>query len=318
MRPRHQRSPVTIKATEVAIVDRAFEEGWIVAQPAGAAQRQARGGDRIGSRGSRGGGAAQSRRPHRDGVRARRSDRRAAALRHSRVQAGEALARSPPRSDAAEGVCSARAATSASICPPTTCARDFDAVVLAGGATLPRDLPVPGRELAGIHFAMEYLPPQNRRCEGDELADERNHHRRREARRDHRRRRHGRGLPGHGAPPGRRAASRSSSCCRARPTTARRATRGRSGRTSSACRPRTRRGASALFAVSTERFIGDAAGRVTTLRAVRVESATVDGRPSLRAGAGLRADDLRRSRAARDGVSRAGALGHARRVRRAA
>jgi glutamate synthase (NADPH/NADH) small chain len=44
-----------------------------------------------------------------------------------------------------------------------------DAVLLAGGAEQPRDLRVPGRDLAGIHFAMEYLPQQNRRCEGDEV-----------------------------------------------------------------------------------------------------------------------------------------------------
>jgi glutamate synthase (NADPH/NADH) small chain len=43
----------------------------------------------------------------------------------------------------------------------------FDAIVLAGGSTMPRDLKVPGRELSGIHFAMEYLTLQNRRCEGD-------------------------------------------------------------------------------------------------------------------------------------------------------
>ncbi len=48
---------------------------------------------------------------------------------------------------------------------------DFDAVLLAGGAGQPRDLPVPGRELAGIHFAMEYLTLQNRRNEGDEIPD---------------------------------------------------------------------------------------------------------------------------------------------------
>jgi len=48
--------------------------------------------------------------------------------------------------------------------------RDYDAVVLAGGATAPRDLPVPGRELGGIHFAMEYLTESNRRCEGDAVA----------------------------------------------------------------------------------------------------------------------------------------------------
>src|SRR5262249_35379786 len=40
---------------------------------------------------------------------------------------------------------------------------DYDAVVLAGGAELPRDLPVPGRELEGVHFAMDFLPLQNRR-----------------------------------------------------------------------------------------------------------------------------------------------------------
>jgi glutamate synthase (NADPH/NADH) small chain len=45
--------------------------------------------------------------------------------------------------------------------------RDFDAVILAGGAEHPRDLKVPGRELKGIHFAMEFLPQQNKRCHGD-------------------------------------------------------------------------------------------------------------------------------------------------------
>jgi glutamate synthase (NADPH/NADH) small chain len=46
---------------------------------------------------------------------------------------------------------------------------DFDAILLAGGAEQPRDLPVPGRELKGIHFAMEFLPQQNRRNLGDSL-----------------------------------------------------------------------------------------------------------------------------------------------------
>jgi len=44
---------------------------------------------------------------------------------------------------------------------------EFDAIVLAGGAEQPRDLKVPGRELEGIHFAMEFLRQQNRRCVGD-------------------------------------------------------------------------------------------------------------------------------------------------------
>ena len=48
---------------------------------------------------------------------------------------------------------------------------EFDAVVLAGGAEKARDLPVPGRELKGIHFAMDYLPQQNRRVSGEPAAD---------------------------------------------------------------------------------------------------------------------------------------------------
>jgi glutamate synthase (NADPH) small chain len=50
--------------------------------------------------------------------------------------------------------------------------REFDAVVLCCGAERPRDLQVPGRELSGIHFAVDYLTQQNRRCEGDDVADD--------------------------------------------------------------------------------------------------------------------------------------------------
>jgi glutamate synthase (NADPH/NADH) small chain len=49
---------------------------------------------------------------------------------------------------------------------------DFDATLLAGGAEQPRDLPVPGRELAGVHFAMDFLEQQNRRVAGDSVPDE--------------------------------------------------------------------------------------------------------------------------------------------------
>jgi glutamate synthase (NADPH/NADH) small chain len=50
--------------------------------------------------------------------------------------------------------------------------KEFDAICLAGGATQPRDLQVPGRELKGTYFAMEYLPLQNKRNAGDEIPDE--------------------------------------------------------------------------------------------------------------------------------------------------
>jgi glutamate synthase (NADPH/NADH) small chain len=50
--------------------------------------------------------------------------------------------------------------------------KEFDAVLLAGGSESPRDLKVPGRELKGIHFAMEFLPQQNRRNAGDTVRDQ--------------------------------------------------------------------------------------------------------------------------------------------------
>jgi len=49
---------------------------------------------------------------------------------------------------------------------------EFDAVILAGGAELPRDLPVPGRELKGVHFAMEFLPQQNKVNAGDKVKEQ--------------------------------------------------------------------------------------------------------------------------------------------------
>ncbi|MBK8103251.1 MAG: glutamate synthase subunit beta [Cellvibrionales bacterium] len=53
---------------------------------------------------------------------------------------------------------------------PEQLQKDFDAVVMAGGAEMPRDLPAPGRELQGIHFAMEFLPQQNKVDAGDKLS----------------------------------------------------------------------------------------------------------------------------------------------------
>jgi glutamate synthase (NADPH/NADH) small chain len=48
----------------------------------------------------------------------------------------------------------------------------FDAVILAAGSEVPRDLPVPGRELQGVHYAMEFLPQQNRVNAGDKLKEQ--------------------------------------------------------------------------------------------------------------------------------------------------
>ena len=118
----------------------------------------------------------------------------------------------------------------------------FDAVVLATGSRVPRDLPVPGRELDGIHFAMDYLYDRNRWVAtqtgtptGSAPPERRRSDRRGQARRRHRRRRHRRGLRRQLAPRGRRVDHAARAAARAArrtaPTTAR---RGRCGRRSSA------------------------------------------------------------------------------------
>ena len=60
---------------------------------------------------------------------------------------------------------------SGKILSPETLENDFDAVLIAGGAEQPRNLPVPGRQLSGVHFAMDFLPLQNMICAGDKLED---------------------------------------------------------------------------------------------------------------------------------------------------
>ena len=97
------QDPVTIKQVEVEIVDRAWDEGWIEPVPPDGADGQARRGRRLGPRGARGRAAAHARGARRRGVRARRPHRRAAALRHPRVQDGEAPPRPAPRADAGRG-----------------------------------------------------------------------------------------------------------------------------------------------------------------------------------------------------------------------
>jgi glutamate synthase (NADPH/NADH) small chain len=60
----------------------------------------------------------------------------------------------------------------ATVVDPAKLAKEFDAVVLAGGAEHPRDLPIPGRDLDGVYYAMQFLPLQNRRNAGDKNVPE--------------------------------------------------------------------------------------------------------------------------------------------------
>ena len=165
--------------------------------------------------------------------------------------------------------CSSRPTrTSAATSPVEDLRREFDAILLAGGAEQPRDLNVPGRELKGIHFAMEFLPQQNRVCEGDTVAEPDPRHR--QARRHHRRRRHRRRLPGHQPPPGRALRHAVRTAAQAARRRARRRLRGRCGPCNCASKARTKKAACAIGASPPCSFTGDDDGNVKQLHAVRV------------------------------------------------
>jgi glutamate synthase (NADPH/NADH) small chain len=163
--------PVTIKSIEVSIVERAFQEGWIVPQPPAV-----RTGKRVAIVGSGPAGlacAAQLNRAGHEVTVFERADRIGGLLRYG-IPEFKMEKRFLDRRLAileAEGIRFQPSTHVGVDVPAGDLRRDFHAVVLAGGAGWPRDLPVPGRELAGIHFAMEFLPLQNQRCEGDDVPD---------------------------------------------------------------------------------------------------------------------------------------------------
>ena len=151
--------PVTIKQVEVSIIDRAWDEGWVEPVPPDSADRQA--GRRRRLRPGRAG-----RRPAADPGRPRRTvyeraDRIGGLLRYGIPEFKMEKRVLDRRLDQmrAEGTAFVPVAceVGADLSVEELWGR-HDAVVLAAGATVPRDLPIPGRELAGIHQAMEYLP----------------------------------------------------------------------------------------------------------------------------------------------------------------
>ncbi|HMA46592.1 MAG TPA: glutamate synthase subunit beta [Frankiaceae bacterium] len=159
--------PVTIKQVEVSIIDRAWDEGWVA--PVLPALRTGR---RVAVVGSGPAGLAAAQQLTRAGhevVVYERDDRIGGLLRYGipefkmekrhldrrLAQMAAEGTRFVPSCDVGVDVAAEELVSA------------HDAVVLAGGATAGRDLPVPGRELAGIHLAMEYLTPANRVQEGD-------------------------------------------------------------------------------------------------------------------------------------------------------
>ena len=165
--------PVTIKTIECAIVDRGWDEGWIAPQvPA------AKTGKRVAVVGSGPAGMAaaqQLARAGHDVTLYEKADRIGGLLRYGipDFKMDKRLIDRRVQQMAAEGVSFRTGVHVGVTVSADSLAAEYDAVVLTGGAEHPRDLPVPGRELDGIHYAMDYLTQQNKRVAGDDVADQR-------------------------------------------------------------------------------------------------------------------------------------------------
>ena len=161
--------PVTIKSIEKEIVDRGFREGWIRPEPP-----PFRTGKKVAVVGSGPSGLAAAQQLCRAGHWVfvyEKSDRIGGLLRYGipNFKMEKHLIDRRVEQMTAEGVQFVTNAHVGSSIPVEDLREQFDAILLAGGAQQPRDLGVPGRELNGIHFAMEFLPQQNRRCLGDTI-----------------------------------------------------------------------------------------------------------------------------------------------------
>jgi glutamate synthase (NADPH/NADH) small chain len=163
-------NPVTIKTIECAIVDRGWDEGWIVSAPP-----KRRTGKRVAVVGSGPAGLACAQQLARAGHAVtlfEKSDRIGGLLRYGipDFKMDKRLIDRRMAQMAEEGVAFRPGVEVGAAVGLDQLMAEFHAVALTGGAEWPRDLEVPGRELDGIHFAMDYLTQQNKRIAGDDEA----------------------------------------------------------------------------------------------------------------------------------------------------
>jgi glutamate synthase (NADPH/NADH) small chain len=163
--------PVTIKTIECAIVDRAFKEGWVKPEPA-----SHKTGKKVAVIGSGPAGLACAQQLARAGHEVHLYEKYARAgglLRYGipDFKLEKHLVERRVRQMEAEGVIFHFSAHVGDTLPVEVVLEGHDAVVLTGGAEKARDLPIPGRDLDGIHFAMDFLPQQNRRVSDEPLGN---------------------------------------------------------------------------------------------------------------------------------------------------